>query len=57
MMDVSPRPDAVRSAMALPDLELARPTGVGHATTAYRMPIGGRMSDRRGEQAIRMRDG
>ena len=30
-------------ALALPQkVELARPTGVGHALTAYRMPIEGR---------------
>ena len=27
---------------ALPDAVMARPTGVGHALTAYRMPIEGR---------------
>jgi hypothetical protein len=30
-------------ALALPEkVEMARPTGVGHALTAYRMPIEGR---------------
>ena len=29
-------------ALALPDAVMARPTGVGHALTAYRMPIEGR---------------
>jgi hypothetical protein len=35
--------DAHRLALALPEkAEMARPTGVGHALTAYRMPIEGR---------------
>jgi hypothetical protein len=29
-------------ALALPDAVMARPTGLGHALTAYRMPIEGR---------------
>jgi hypothetical protein len=29
-------------ALALPEAVMARPTGVGHALTAYRMPIEGR---------------